>query len=141
MAALSSTTQLPRPHFFHEHLPISHLNSKTSLLSTPKAIPRITISTDQNPVQRYELVYFGLFIVAVQVINIYFCSFFVLLFDCRECSLAFLKPLQAVLFDIDGTLCDSDPIHYHAFRDMLQAVSLNFIYMCIYIYVHILIIK
>ncbi|KAH9323928.1 hypothetical protein KI387_018567, partial [Taxus chinensis] len=31
--------------------------------------------------------------------------------------------LEAVLFDVDGTLCDSDPLHYLAFRDMLQEVG------------------
>ncbi|GLJ33060.1 hypothetical protein SUGI_0665360 [Cryptomeria japonica] len=31
--------------------------------------------------------------------------------------------LQAVLFDVDGTLCDSDPLHYLTFRDMLQEVG------------------
>ncbi|KAB8653873.1 hypothetical protein FH972_026171 [Carpinus fangiana] len=40
-------------------------------------------------------------------------------------SLACLKPLQAILFDIDGTLCDSDPIHYNAFREMLQEIGFN----------------
>ncbi|PPD89086.1 hypothetical protein GOBAR_DD14009 [Gossypium barbadense] len=30
-----------------------------------------------------------------------------------------LAPLEAVLFDVDGTLCDSDPLHYHVFREML----------------------
>lgn len=34
-------------------------------------------------------------------------------------------PLEAILFDIDGTLCDSDPIHYHAFVEMLQEVGFN----------------
>ncbi|KAF3775757.1 Haloacid dehalogenase-like hydrolase domain-containing protein [Nymphaea thermarum] len=29
-------------------------------------------------------------------------------------------PLEAVLFDVDGTLCDSDPLHFEAFRDLLQ---------------------
>ncbi|KAF1874846.1 hypothetical protein Lal_00007461 [Lupinus albus] len=37
-------------------------------------------------------------------------------------SLTKLAPLEAVLFDIDGTLCDSDPLHYYAFREMLQEV-------------------
>ncbi|KAF7137936.1 hypothetical protein RHSIM_Rhsim07G0039800 [Rhododendron simsii] len=40
-------------------------------------------------------------------------------------SLSFLAPLEAILFDIDGTLCDSDPIHYHAFREMLQEIGFN----------------
>ncbi|XP_020519800.1 haloacid dehalogenase-like hydrolase domain-containing protein Sgpp isoform X2 [Amborella trichopoda] len=34
-----------------------------------------------------------------------------------------LGTLEAILFDIDGTLCDSDPLHYLAFRDMLQEVG------------------
>lgn len=38
-----------------------------------------------------------------------------------------LAPLEAILFDIDGTLCDSDPIHYYAFREMLQEVSYSHI--------------
>ncbi|XP_031482159.1 haloacid dehalogenase-like hydrolase domain-containing protein Sgpp [Nymphaea colorata] len=29
-------------------------------------------------------------------------------------------PLEAVLFDVDGTLCDSDPLHFEAFRDLLK---------------------
>lgn len=33
--------------------------------------------------------------------------------------------LQAVLFDVDGTLADSDPLHYVAFRDMLQKEGYN----------------
>ena len=33
-----------------------------------------------------------------------------------------LAPVEAVLFDIDGTVCDSDPVHYAAFREMLQEV-------------------
>ncbi|KAI8545542.1 hypothetical protein RHMOL_Rhmol07G0047800 [Rhododendron molle] len=40
-------------------------------------------------------------------------------------SLSFLAPLEAILFDIDGTLCDSDPIHYLAFREMLQEIGFN----------------
>jgi hypothetical protein len=39
-------------------------------------------------------------------------------------SLSKLAPLEAVLFDVDGTLCDSDPLHYYAFREMLQEVLL-----------------
>lgn len=42
---------------------------------------------------------------------------------CVRCSsLASVAPLEAILFDIDGTLADSDPIHYYAFREMLQEV-------------------
>ncbi|KAB1215781.1 Haloacid dehalogenase-like hydrolase domain-containing protein Sgpp [Morella rubra] len=40
-------------------------------------------------------------------------------------SLAELAPLQAILFDVDGTLCDSDPIHYNAFHEMLQEIGFN----------------
>ncbi|CAL9006313.1 unnamed protein product [Prunus brigantina] len=43
----------------------------------------------------------------------------------RKCSLALIAPLEAILFDIDGTLCDSDPLHYYAFREMLQEVGFN----------------
>lgn len=46
------------------------------------------------------------------------------LFSIRISSLLQLAPLEAVLFDIDGTLCDSDPLHYYAFREMLQEVGL-----------------
>ncbi|KAB1225035.1 Haloacid dehalogenase-like hydrolase domain-containing protein Sgpp [Morella rubra] len=41
-------------------------------------------------------------------------------YDCSKCSLACVTPLKAILFDIDGTLCDSDPLHYYALRDMLK---------------------
>ncbi|KAI4338422.1 hypothetical protein MLD38_023486 [Melastoma candidum] len=34
-------------------------------------------------------------------------------------------PLEAVLFDVDGTLCDSDPLHFHAFVEMLQEIGFN----------------
>ncbi|KAK7406354.1 hypothetical protein VNO78_07978 [Psophocarpus tetragonolobus] len=36
-----------------------------------------------------------------------------------------LAPLEAVLFDVDGTLCDSDPFHYYALREMLQEIGFN----------------
>ncbi|XP_054825071.1 haloacid dehalogenase-like hydrolase domain-containing protein Sgpp isoform X1 [Prosopis cineraria] len=47
--------------------------------------------------------------------------------NCSESnsSLARLAPLEAVLFDIDGTICDSDPLHYYAFREMLQEIGFN----------------
>ncbi|RWR87347.1 haloacid dehalogenase-like hydrolase domain-containing protein Sgpp isoform X1 [Cinnamomum micranthum f. kanehirae] len=40
-------------------------------------------------------------------------------------SFSGLAPLEAILFDIDGTLCDSDPIHYYAFRELLQEIGFN----------------
>ncbi|XP_002464901.2 haloacid dehalogenase-like hydrolase domain-containing protein Sgpp isoform X2 [Sorghum bicolor] len=40
-------------------------------------------------------------------------------------SLTKLAPLEAILFDIDGTLCDSDPIHFCAFRELLQQIGFN----------------
>ncbi|CAJ1928878.1 unnamed protein product [Sphenostylis stenocarpa] len=40
-------------------------------------------------------------------------------------SLAGLAPLEAVLFDVDGTLGDSDPLHYYALREMLQKIGFN----------------
>ncbi|XP_071722348.1 haloacid dehalogenase-like hydrolase domain-containing protein Sgpp [Rutidosis leptorrhynchoides] len=39
--------------------------------------------------------------------------------------LAHLAPLEAVLFDVDGTLCDSDPLHHQAFQVMLQEIGYN----------------
>ncbi|XP_042506184.1 haloacid dehalogenase-like hydrolase domain-containing protein Sgpp [Macadamia integrifolia] len=43
----------------------------------------------------------------------------------ERCSLSRLAPLEAVLFDIDGTLCDSDPLHYLAFRELLLEIGYN----------------
>ncbi|XP_059642012.1 haloacid dehalogenase-like hydrolase domain-containing protein Sgpp isoform X2 [Cornus florida] len=40
-------------------------------------------------------------------------------------SFSKLAPLEAVLFDVDGTLCDSDPLHYYAFRETLQEIGFN----------------
>ncbi|PSS11609.1 Haloacid dehalogenase-like hydrolase domain-containing protein Sgpp [Actinidia chinensis var. chinensis] len=40
-------------------------------------------------------------------------------------SLSQLAPLEAILFDVDGTLCDSDPIHYQAYREMLPEIGFN----------------
>ncbi|KAL5706324.1 hypothetical protein ACHQM5_024510 [Ranunculus cassubicifolius] len=40
-------------------------------------------------------------------------------------ALSGLAPFEAILFDIDGTLCDSDPLHHIAFRDMLQELGFN----------------
>ncbi|KAA8525935.1 hypothetical protein F0562_007965 [Nyssa sinensis] len=40
-------------------------------------------------------------------------------------SLSRLAPIEAVLFDIDGTLCDSDPLHYYAYREILQEIGFN----------------
>jgi len=37
-------------------------------------------------------------------------------------ALAKVAPVEAVLFDVDGTLCDSDPLHLVAFREMLIEV-------------------
>ncbi|XP_077242935.1 haloacid dehalogenase-like hydrolase (HAD) superfamily protein isoform X2 [Tasmannia lanceolata] len=45
--------------------------------------------------------------------------------ETERCSLSQLAPLEAILFDIDGTLCDSDPLHYIAFRELLQEVGFN----------------
>ncbi|KAH1205608.1 Haloacid dehalogenase-like hydrolase domain-containing protein Sgpp [Glycine max] len=42
-----------------------------------------------------------------------------------QSSLTSLAPLEAVLFDIDGTLCDSDPLHYYAFCEMLLEIGFN----------------
>ncbi|PKI51302.1 hypothetical protein CRG98_028306 [Punica granatum] len=40
-------------------------------------------------------------------------------------SLTGFAPLEAVLFDVDGTLCDSDPIHLQAFQIMFQEIGFN----------------
>nr|ABG33927.1 gibberellin 20 oxidase [Zoysia japonica] len=40
-------------------------------------------------------------------------------------SLATTVPVQAVLFDIDGTLCDSDPLHHVAFQELLLEIGYN----------------
>ncbi|XP_026660206.2 haloacid dehalogenase-like hydrolase domain-containing protein Sgpp isoform X2 [Phoenix dactylifera] len=40
-------------------------------------------------------------------------------------SISRLAPLEAILFDVDGTLCDSDPMHYYAFREMLLEIGYN----------------
>ncbi|WCJ20712.1 Haloacid dehalogenase-like hydrolase (HAD) superfamily protein [Euphorbia peplus] len=42
-----------------------------------------------------------------------------------EASLSHIAPLEAILFDVDGTLCDSDPLHYYVFREMLQEINFN----------------
>uniref|UniRef100_A0A0E0ES23 Haloacid dehalogenase-like hydrolase domain-containing protein Sgpp n=1 Tax=Oryza meridionalis TaxID=40149 RepID=A0A0E0ES23_9ORYZ len=39
--------------------------------------------------------------------------------------LASSVPIEAVLFDIDGTLCDSDPLHHVAFQEMLLEIGYN----------------
>ncbi|XP_073312017.1 haloacid dehalogenase-like hydrolase domain-containing protein Sgpp [Primulina huaijiensis] len=46
-------------------------------------------------------------------------------FSLRQSSLGSIAPLEAILFDIDGTLCDSDPLHHYAFREMLQEIGFN----------------
>ncbi|GMJ12462.1 hypothetical protein HRI_004915400 [Hibiscus trionum] len=40
-------------------------------------------------------------------------------------SIPDLAPLEAVLFDIDGTLCDSDPLHYIAFCEMFAEIGME----------------
>lgn len=32
------------------------------------------------------------------------------------------QPLRAILFDVDGTLADSDPLHFLAFKEILLEV-------------------
>ncbi|KAM0882825.1 hypothetical protein ACQ4PT_032041 [Festuca glaucescens] len=34
-------------------------------------------------------------------------------------------PLEALLFDIDGTMCVSDPFHHRAFSELLQSLNYN----------------
>ncbi|CAA3013074.1 haloacid dehalogenase-like hydrolase domain-containing protein Sgpp [Olea europaea var. sylvestris] len=45
--------------------------------------------------------------------------------ESSTCSLSQLAPLEAVLFDVDGTLCDSDPIHFYAFCELLPKIGFN----------------
>ncbi|GLU05466.1 hypothetical protein SLE2022_225670 [Rubroshorea leprosula] len=40
-------------------------------------------------------------------------------------SLSDLAPLEAVFFDVDGTLCDTDPLHHHAYQVLLQEIGFN----------------
>ncbi|KAM7491122.1 hypothetical protein LguiA_034043 [Lonicera macranthoides] len=40
-----------------------------------------------------------------------------------SCSLSRLAPHEAVQFDVDGTLCDSDPVHFDGLREMLQEIG------------------
>ncbi|GMI95611.1 broad-range sugar phosphate phosphatase [Hibiscus trionum] len=40
-------------------------------------------------------------------------------------SIPDLAPLEAVLFDIDGTLCDSDPLHYAALCEMFAEIGMK----------------
>jgi beta-phosphoglucomutase-like phosphatase (HAD superfamily) len=42
--------------------------------------------------------------------------------------------LKAVLFDIDGTIADSDPIHFLAFQEILSEVSIIFPFLPIRIF-------
>ncbi|KAL3516759.1 hypothetical protein ACH5RR_023661 [Cinchona calisaya] len=44
--------------------------------------------------------------------------------QCKS-SLSVGVPSEAILFDIDDTLCDSVPFHYYAIREMLQEVGFN----------------
>ncbi|XP_074330683.1 haloacid dehalogenase-like hydrolase domain-containing protein Sgpp isoform X1 [Apium graveolens] len=45
--------------------------------------------------------------------------------DDSTSSLSRLAPLEAVLFDIDGTLCDSDPLYFYAFQEMFSEIGFN----------------
>lgn len=63
--------------------------------------------------------------ISFKVMSFAFAFAFALMFSffgTSKTTLAALAPLQAVLFDIDGTICDSDPLHHYAFREMLQEV-------------------
>nr|XP_023875151.1 haloacid dehalogenase-like hydrolase domain-containing protein Sgpp isoform X2 [Quercus suber] len=104
MLSLSSL-HLPHHHhlLFSNHLSHTHPHKTTTFytpnrcdLPTISQLPRISSTTSSNSYPTSS-----------------------------ESSLAFLTPLQAILFDIDGTLCDSDPTHYNAFREMLQEIGFN----------------
>ncbi|CAN1256952.1 Haloacid dehalogenase-like hydrolase domain-containing protein Sgpp, partial [Linum perenne] len=42
--------------------------------------------------------------------------------NCSSTSLTRCAPIEAVLFDVDGTLCDTDPIHHRSYIQLLQEV-------------------
>lgn len=42
-----------------------------------------------------------------------------------------IKSVKAILFDVDGTLADSDPLHYIAFRDMLVEVCTRYAWLLV----------
>lgn len=42
-----------------------------------------------------------------------------------ESAICKVAPLEAVLFDIDGTMCVSDPFHHRAFSELLQKAGYN----------------
>lgn len=42
--------------------------------------------------------------------------------------MATLSPLKAVIFDCDGILVDTEPLHYAAFQEVLQPLGLSFDY-------------
>uniref|UniRef100_A0A0E0HJS0 Uncharacterized protein n=1 Tax=Oryza nivara TaxID=4536 RepID=A0A0E0HJS0_ORYNI len=43
----------------------------------------------------------------------------------KRMSVAEVSLVEAVLFDIDGTMCVSDPFHHRAFSELLQALGYN----------------
>ncbi|CAN1256953.1 Haloacid dehalogenase-like hydrolase domain-containing protein Sgpp, partial [Linum perenne] len=45
--------------------------------------------------------------------------------NCSSTSLTRCAPIEAVLFDVDGTLCDTDPIHHRSYIQLLQEINYN----------------
>jgi len=43
----------------------------------------------------------------------------------RGCATSQWRRIQGVLFDIDGTLVDTDPLHLVAFRDCLKKAGVS----------------
>jgi len=86
-----------------------------------KDFPRMSsISSNARPIHRF----FSVSLLFHCLPAFFWPNFFIAsYYDSGGSSLASVAPLEAILFDIDGTLCDSDPLHFYAFRDMLQEVS------------------
>ncbi|XP_010097754.2 haloacid dehalogenase-like hydrolase domain-containing protein Sgpp [Morus notabilis] len=99
MVALASFTLLPRPHLSCDHIPNTY--SKKTLIYRPINLKNLASSSTTLPRMSVSS-------------------------NLQQVDGKYSLPsLKAILFDIDGTLCDSDPIHYYAFREMLQEVGFN----------------
>uniref|UniRef100_A0A7N0TIR3 Haloacid dehalogenase-like hydrolase domain-containing protein Sgpp n=1 Tax=Kalanchoe fedtschenkoi TaxID=63787 RepID=A0A7N0TIR3_KALFE len=92
----------------HSHAPKSSLNLMKTKTNFCGETRRLT-SSSVNPFAKMMLV-------ASSGLN---------LSPIRKCSLAPVAPVEAVLFDIDGTMIDSDSIHFRAFQQLLLEVGYN----------------
>ncbi|KAA0039960.1 hypothetical protein IC582_027436 [Cucumis melo] len=97
MQSLHHPTVIPLPFAPHPHtLHFFNKHFPSSIFSTNSYLPRSTRRSPPSP---------------AAVVS--------------ASSLVEKGPIEGVLFDIDGTLCDSDPLHFYAFRQMLQQVGFN----------------